>query len=211
MKLDARLKAVLEEVKEADRVVDVGADHGKVCVGAVYNGYAVKAAAIDISEKSLDKARNLAERLGVADKMEFIAADGADFQWKASDTLVIAGLGGEEILRIISGKKRPKKAVLLAHQDAPVLRKGLNEIGWFADKDYVIYSCGKYYNLIAVSGEGSGPFSEEEIFVGKNRPESERFSESLKNRLDGIMRYYSRSVGETLKREKEIIENVLSR
>lgn len=211
MKLDARLKAVLNEIKGAERVVDVGADHGKVCAGAVYLGYAAKAAAIDISEKSLSKARALSERLGVADKMEFIAADGADYQWEASDTLVIAGLGGEEILHIIRGKKRPKKAVLVAHQDAPVLRKGLNDFGWFAENDYVILAGGKFYNLITVSDRGESPFSEEEIFVGKNRPRSEYFAESLKSRLDGIMRYYSRSVGETLAREKEIIENVLSR
>lgn len=211
MKLDARLKAVLEEVKGAERVVDVGADHGKICAGAVYNGYAAKAAAIDISEKSLAKARNLAERIGVADKMEFIAADGADFRWETSDTLVIAGLGGEEILHIIRGKNRPKKAVLVAHQDAPVLRKGLNDAGWFAEKDFVIVSGGKFYSLITVTDKGGKPFSEEEIFVGKNQPRSERFAESLEKRLEGIMRYYSRSVGEALKREKEIIENVLSR
>lgn len=210
MKTDGRLTAVLNEVKGVGRLVDIGADHGKVCVGAVLKGYAESAVAVDISEKSLKKARSLAETSGVSEKMEFFVADGADFFWKETDCVVIAGMGGEEIIRILNGKVRPERLVLVAHQDAPYLRRGLNVTGWFAEKDYVVSAGGKYYNLIVSGRNGGVPFDETEIYVGKNLPSSEFFSESLNTRLRGIEKYFTRAVKSELKREKEIIENVLS-
>lgn len=210
MKLDERLSAVLEEIKGSHRLIDIGADHGKLCVSAILKGYAERAVAVDISEKSLSKAEILAKDMRVDGKMDFIVADGADYNWTESDTVVIAGMGGTEILRIINGKVRPEKLVLVAHQDAPVLRRGLNERQWYAEKDYVVFSGGKYYNVICVTASGGIPFDEKEITVGKNSPSSGFFVKSLELRLRGIERYYSHAVSDELKCEKEIVESVLS-
>ncbi len=210
MKMDGRLTAVLEEIKYSSRLIDIGADHGKLCVSAVLSGYAERAVAVDISEKSLLKAEALAKDVGVYSKMEFIAMDGADYVWTETDCVVIAGMGGTEILHIIRGKVQPERLVLVAHQDAPVLRRGLNGMRWYAEKDYVVTSGGKYYNVICVSANGEKPFDEKEIVVGKNTPSSEFFIGSLELRLKGIERYYSQAVSEELKREKEIVESVLS-
>lgn len=210
MKLDERLTAVLEEIKGSRRLIDVGADHGKLCVSAVLKGYAELAVAVDISEKSLSKAKILAKDKGVEDKMDFVVRDGADYFWTEDDSVVIAGMGGTEILHIIDGKVQPEKLVLVAHQDAPILRRGLNGMQWYANKDYVVFCGGKYYNVICVEKDCGKPFDEKEIFVGKNTPSSAFFVDSLKLRLSGIGRYYSQSVSEELKREKEIVESVLS-
>ncbi|MGB4033262.1 MAG: tRNA (adenine(22)-N(1))-methyltransferase TrmK, partial [Christensenellales bacterium] len=61
MRLDNRLNAILNEIK-AQRLADIGADHGKLIVSAVLTGRAETGIAVDISPQSLEKAKNLAKK-----------------------------------------------------------------------------------------------------------------------------------------------------
>ena len=102
IRLDARLAVVAELASGAVTVCDVGCDHGKLACWLVETGRAERAIATDISLPSLKKAEVLAEHLGVSDLVETRAGDGLDPVLDGeADTVVIAGMGGDLIARIL--------------------------------------------------------------------------------------------------------------
>lgn len=204
MKLDKRLTAVLEEI-DASRVIDVGCDHGKLGVALLECGRAEECVFLDISAESLEKARKLSARYGYQDRSMFIVADGADYRWRDDDVIVVAGMGGNEIVKVLSDKSVPRGSVFVPHQDANVLREFFNSRGLTVAKDYVVKSKDKYYDIMVV-GEGE-KFSDNEIFVGKNSPSSEFFESRIEERLTKISKYMSGNVSEALIKEKECLEN----
>jgi len=185
MKLGKRLQAVLDVIDEGSSVCDVGCDHGKLCVQGLVTGKLSRALCIDISEKSLDKARKLAEEYGV-ENISFCVSDGltaeelnsrltercdvdgltAEELSELADTLVIAGIGGYNIIDILEGSKYTfSKYIFVPHQDSTKLREYLM-------KKYEIISdiCvqeRKFYDII-VCREGVSHLTPIEIEHGKN-------------------------------------------
>ena len=84
-------------------LADIGTDHGYVPVCLLQSGKIPFAVAVDVHKGPLESAMNNASRCGVADKMHFVCGDGLHgvLPDEAED-IVIAGMGGELILRIIS-------------------------------------------------------------------------------------------------------------
>lgn len=204
MKLDKRLTAVLEEI-DASRVIDIGCDHGKLGVALLECGRADKCVFLDISAESLEKARKLSAQCGYKDKSTFVVADGADFCWRDDDVIVVAGMGGNEIVKVLGDKSVPDGSVFVPHQDANVLREFFNSRDITVSKDYVVKSKDKYYDILVI-GEGK-KFTDNEIFVGKNTPSSEYYESRIDERLTKISKYMSVNVSETLIKEKECLEN----
>ncbi len=204
MKLDKRLTAVFEEI-DAHRVVDVGCDHGKLGVALLKSGRIKKCVFLDISAESLEKARKLSTLHGCLADSTFIVADGADYSWENDDVIVIAGMGGNEIIKVIADKSVPEGSVFVPHQDADVLRSFFNSKDITVAKDYVVKSKDKYYDVL-VTGKGE-KFTENEIFSGKNIPESEYFDSRIEERLAKISKYISNNVSERLIKEKECLYN----
>ena len=102
IKLPERLMAVSGFIKKGAAVVDIGTDHGYLPVYLAQNGLARSIIASDISAGSLDSARRSAAKYGVSDKITFIVAPGlSGVGEKETDTVVIAGLGGETIAGIL--------------------------------------------------------------------------------------------------------------
>lgn len=189
IKTDKRLLAILNEV-EGDTLADIGCDHGKVVISAVLSGKAKKGIAIDISSDSLNKAILLAAQHNVDKDIEFIAGDGlTPIQNQKPDCIVIAGLGGNEITKILSKKEVKSKYILVAHQDVAVLRKYLMENAFFVHKDYVIKESERFYDII-VATKGESNYSIKELYTGKNKPFSEDYfvrAQSRKKKLEKII------------------------
>lgn len=204
MKLDKQLTAVLEEI-DASRVIDVGCDHGKLGVALLECGRAKECVFLDISTDSLEKARTLSTKYGYQDRSTFIVADGADYNWQDDDLIVVAGMGGNEIVKVLTSKSVPVGSVFVPHQDANVLREFFNSRDITVSKDYVVKSKDKYYDILVV-GKGE-KFSDNEIFVGKNAPFSEYYESRIEERLKKISKYISGNVSENLMKEKECLEN----
>lgn len=156
VKCDERLNAVLAELEVGDRVADIGCDHGKIAVSAVEitkNGVI----AADISAQSLMKAKRLAEASGLENKMTFVECDGLKPLARFDiDTVIIAGLGGLETVKILSeAEKRYRKYVLVPHQHASAVRDYLSGNGYGVYKDYIVECGKKFYPVIVASGSPS--------------------------------------------------------
>lgn len=102
MQLSKRLKLVASFVPEGDRVADVGTDHGYVPIWLVGTGRCPGAVAMDVRQGPLDRARAHIRESGLEDKIQVRLCDGLSGSIPGEvDTVVIAGMGGELMLRIL--------------------------------------------------------------------------------------------------------------
>lgn len=153
--MDGRLECILSHV-HAKVLADIGCDHGKVAVYAVLRGLTGKSIAADISEECLKKARALAKEKG-AESVEFRVGDGMRvLKENEADNVVIAGMGGREIAKILSeAPAMDAKFILVPHDDAPLLRAYLAKCGYEKSSDKIVRSGGKFYPVIVCKKGGA--------------------------------------------------------
>lgn len=146
--LPDRLKAVAEQVRGADSIADIGSDHGKLPVFALAEGYVKRAIATDVSPKSLEKAEILAEKVGV-DLITRVGDGLSVIGENEVDCVVIAGMGGLEIIKILQNAPfKYDKYLLLPHNKAYELRMFLAENGYGVQRDILVKEGKFFYNLI---------------------------------------------------------------
>ena len=100
--LQPRLRAIADLVPAGSRLLDVGTDHGYIPVALRLAGRIPSAIASDIGAEPLDHARRTAARYE-ADRIDFRLCDGlAAVAPEETDTIVIAGMGGDTIAAILA-------------------------------------------------------------------------------------------------------------
>lgn len=182
--LSKRLLSIANEIGTVKTLADIGTDHGKLLIYALGRGIAERAFAVDISKNSLLKAEREAEERGLSGRIEFLCGDGLQPLNETPDVIVIAGMGGNEIVKILSDKSCDTKFILMPHQDAHILRRYLSENNYDIVKDYVVKD-GKYYTVI-VSQRGHCVYTEQQIILGGNNPPGREFEERIKDRKERI-------------------------
>lgn len=103
IKLTGRLNRIAGFINNGAGVIDVGTDHGYIPVYLAQEGGYGKIIASDLRPGPLAQARLTAEKAGVADRIEFVLADGlSGIDGEDIDTVIVAGMGGETIISILS-------------------------------------------------------------------------------------------------------------
>ncbi|MBQ2990323.1 MAG: Nif3-like dinuclear metal center hexameric protein [Clostridia bacterium] len=163
IRLDERLEAiaslVMEEIagREAPRAADVGCDHGQLTAYLLERCPSLWMAASDVSAPSLEKAKRLLESRGLSDRAQLCVADGLCGLDRPVDVIVIAGMGAEMILKIVSkGMERIGDALLVmqANVDLPMLRTELAQMGFDVKREAYAQAAGRrYVTLCARRGE----------------------------------------------------------
>lgn len=172
---------------------DIGCDHGYVSELMAKNRRAKKIYAADISAPSLKKAERLLTGFPC---VTAVVSDGFVGLPERADQALIAGMGGEEIIKILSSAGyKPERLVLQPMKNADKLRAYLNKNGYVLLKDYT-FKDGKFYDLI-VAERGEETLTAEEIKYGKDnvrfRPAA--FIERLRAEHDDILDYLKRPLG----------------
>ena len=159
-----------------DTLADIGCDHGKAGAEAIRRGLAQRVIFGDVSRQSLEKAKNLCAAEGAA-KVQFVCCDGCDGIDRA-DTLLIAGMGGKEIISILRKCRFvPKQLVLQPMRNQRELREYLKE-NWYAEIDKTVFDK-KFYTVLRCCAGKESP-DELTLTFGKTdlkerRPEFEKF------------------------------------
>ena len=170
LRLGKRLQAVVREV-EGRRLADVGCDHGKVSVACLLAGKVERVIACDISQKSLQKAVDLANKLQVKG-IEFRAGDGLQVINDGEvNCVVIAGMGGNEIMSILSRiPQGVKRLVLSPHRNTVELRQFLSDKGIYIAKDYIVKDGSKFYDVIVaeLDSDKDCALDRRQLLLGKN-------------------------------------------
>ena len=100
--MNKRLSALYDKIPPGVGVIDVGTDHGYLPAALAAYGYPGRIFASDIRIEPLRAAKKTAARAGVSERIEFLLCDGlALCPPDAVDTIVIAGMGGDTIVKIL--------------------------------------------------------------------------------------------------------------
>lgn len=132
LRLTERQKKIAGMLDKMECVADIGCDHGRLGAYLIQSGLAQRVIAADISEDSLNKARNLARRLHIEDKMQFRLGDGLGvLDGSEAQAAVISGLSGMTITGIIQrGGAAGRVYVLQPMSEAFKLRRALLDMGY---------------------------------------------------------------------------------
>ncbi len=103
--LSIRLKAVFDAIPDTCnrmRFIDVGSDHGHLtCYALKYGGF-FDSVSTDIHKDPSEKTREFLEENDLASRSTVLCTDGLDgVQLKEDDVIVMAGLGGNNIMDIL--------------------------------------------------------------------------------------------------------------
>ena len=133
--ISKRLLCCALMVTPGSRVADIGTDHGYLGIYLLQTGAARHVIACDLRKDPLENARRNAKLFGVDGAMEFRLSDGLEkILPDEVDTVVMAGMGGDLIQRILSQcpwRKREGLQFILQPQSAGnVLRRWLCEDGF---------------------------------------------------------------------------------
>lgn len=190
MMLSKRLSKLVSKVPQCDTLLDVGCDHGFVAYELKTQGVAKNVMLSDISEKSLEKARELFAKNHI--QAEFFVSDGIKSIQKKFDFCIIAGMGGLEIMNILQDGKIDN-ALLQPMNHIAELRLYLVQSGYKIVDDEIIFD-GKFYNMINVK-KGEDILTELEMMFGRT---------NLQNRSVDFVQYLK----EQLRKKERILKGV---
>ncbi|NLZ45791.1 MAG: SAM-dependent methyltransferase [Clostridiales bacterium] len=133
MNLDPRLSACAELVDKNSVVCDIGTDHGYLPVFLVQQGKSKKAVAGDIGKAPLESAKKHIKKYNLSDKIQTVLSDGLkDIEKNDITHIVIAGMGGETIIDILSSCNWARDCILVLQPmtKPEMLRMWLYENGY---------------------------------------------------------------------------------
>lgn len=172
--MNKRMHAIVKYIEPGRGMIDVGTDHGYLPAWMATHGYRGNIIASDINGAPLQKARETAEKAGVAGRITFQLCDGlVQCRPDSVDTIIIAGMGGDMICRILDMAEwcmdRRYKLILQPMTKSEVLRYWLiyNEFEILTED--LVPEGGKLYQLIVARFGGSTRLNDGELFLGKKQ------------------------------------------
>lgn len=222
MQLSLRLSAIAEMVTAGNRLVDVGCDHGYLPVYLLLEKKIPGAIAMDVRKGPLSRAKEHIAGYGLGEYIETRLSDGLEaLQPGEGDTLVIAGMGGPLMERILTDGREVRESfremILQPQSDIPHFRHFIREQGWEIVEENLILEDGKFYPMMkAVRGNPRemNPYTREEELFGKlllhkRHPVLKKYLEREKKLREDILDKLEKADGEAArKRLKEIEEEM---
>lgn len=155
MVFSKRMEALADLCQGARRVIDVGCDHAFLCALLVTEYGVEHAFASDIRPGPLENARRTIAELGLESRITPVLSDGLDaFGPGDGDTVIIAGMGGEEMTLILSrapwAGDNGGQVILQPMTNIPKLRQWLAENGYDVKKERVIKEGRKVYTAMNI-------------------------------------------------------------
>lgn len=169
LELTPRLALLASWVPPGAHLADVGTDHGHLPVWLALQGRIASAIAIDLRPGPLGRARAAGQTYGVK-QIDFRLCDGLfAVAPQECDTVVIAGMGGENIAAILSGAPWTadgRHTLLLQPQSREeVLRRFLMEHGYAVRREALVEDRGILYPCIE-AGMGEMALSPGQLWGG---------------------------------------------
>ena len=211
-RLSKRMEAIVSLVTGGGPVVDVGCDHAYLPIALIERGICTSAQACDVRRGPLGHAAANVAEAGLTGRICLIRCDGIPKE-AAGGTLLITGMGGPLILRILADGAsllpRFSELILEPQSDVGSFRRELLSLGYEAADERMVLEDGKFYACIrAVRAEGSGPEEAEEKRqerTGVSDPLSLRFGPKLLSRRDPVLFLYLKKMEQT---KEELLETL---
>ncbi len=145
-----RIDTLCSHLVAVEIFADVGCDHGYCTEYMLKNNFCKRAIFSDVSKGSLEKAKGLLASYTAAGVATPVLGDGFFGVPKTVDEVLIAGMGGSEIVSILSDEKygfMPARFVFQPMHDGEKLRRYILQNGGFLERDYT-FEDGKFYDVL---------------------------------------------------------------
>lgn len=220
MQISTRLRTVASFVTEGCRVADIGTDHAYVPIFLLLEGRIPQALAMDVRKGPLERASCHIKEQGLEGRIETRLSDGLEtYRQGEADSIVIAGMGGALIARILSeGADRcsgVKELILSPQSELFLVRRWLCEHGWRIEKETMLSEDGKYYTVMrAVPGPCTAAAPVEDYYgrylLERRHPVLKEYLLKEKESLHRILASLAdRQGGHIEVREKELQDKLL--
>lgn len=188
--LDQRLRMLFCHVPSCGCVADIGTDHGYLPISLLKKGICDKAIATDISEASLQKAKQNSKWHGIP--LDCRLGDGlSPLNDKEADCIVIAGMGGILISNILAQEKEKAVHAILVLQPMTAvkeLREYLCKSGFRIVAEDLVFQDQKLYH--ALKAKYCGEIQEYDCEIGdclRNHPLFEQYLSRRKQKERNIL------------------------
>ena len=189
MELSKRLQAAADLVIAGEIAADIGTDHCGLPVYLTENNICPFVIAGEKTKTSSAVAKRKISALCMEEKISVRMGDGlAVLQQDEAATAIIAGMGGYNIIKILSDNlditSSLRRLVLQPQSDIPAVRNFLEQNGWQIIAEKLVSESGIYYEIIAAE-HGKMNLSTIEQLCGPIllRESSSLFMEYLRHRL----------------------------
>ena len=148
MQLSSRLQRIADFIPPGDRIIDVGTDHAYIPIDLLLRDPAARAIATDIRPGPLHRARSDAEKYGVSDRLTLLECDGRSLCRPSDcDTVILAGMGGETMIGILSAAPgtKEKNLILQPQTKQDELRAWLAGAGFTIRDAALVHDTGRIY------------------------------------------------------------------
>ena len=217
VRLSRRLHALAAMVTPGNRLADIGTDHALIPVSLLTEKRIPYAYACDIGTGPLERAAAHIRAHGLEDRTTLRQADGLQgIKPGEADTVLIAGMGGELMIRILREgaalQDSVKEWIFSPHTEWTQFRHYLRESGFQLIEEYLLQEEGKDYLLLkAVPGDGELPYREAES-AGIPDTVAERFGPLLlKERNETALRLIRREIGKENALRERLRQSVSAR
>ncbi len=189
MKLDSRLMAIADLVRNDKIFADIGTDHAYLPVYLVEKGIIKKAIAADLRVGPLENAKEAVVSYGYTEQIELRLSDGLDnFKENEVEEIAVAGMGGLLISSFIERTKWLKNEnihlILQPMTHIEELRKTLFDNGFVIDREVVAKDGDKLYIILSVYFyEGQTAYTELDLIVGKLPYNNDSLSKEYLNKI----------------------------
>ncbi len=171
IKLNKRLTTISAFIDKKDKVIDIGCDHDLLAI-YMYQKEGIKIVGSDINPEPLKIAKANLSKYDLSDTLELRLGDGIS-TIKDEDTIVISGMGGILITKILNSidNNRIKKLIISPNDNFSLTREFITNKGYKIDKEIMVKDANKYY-LVSVYIPGN---EKTNYFFGKldsNEPDN---------------------------------------
>ena len=173
MQLSQRLSSVASMVTAGNCLADVGTDHGYVPIYLYERKIIPHAIAMDVNKGPLERAALHIAESGMKEAIETRLSDGLTaLKPGEADSVVIAGMGGPLIIRILSAHPEVteslKELILQPQSEISEVRIWLYEQGYEIVEEHMVFEDGKYYPMFkAVKNPEAEKLTDLEYKYGK--------------------------------------------
>ena len=175
--LDNRLRACANMIRKDAKLADIGTDHAYLPIFLMQTKLISRAIAADIKEGPLNCAKQNIRKYNLSDKIETRLSNGLEnISPYEVDDIVIAGMGGELIIDIMSKaswlKNANKRLILQPMSMSKKLRAYLFNNNFKLLKEVAIYSDKRVYTvMLAEYTKVRQKYNEIELYIGAlNQP-----------------------------------------
>lgn len=193
--LDSRLSLCASFVRQDSKLADIGTDHAYLPVWLCQNGVCKSAVAADINPEPLRRGQLTIRQAGLEDKVKTRLSDGLKgISADEADDIVIAGMGGELIAKIILdceySRDKDKRFILQPMTKSELLIERLCQNGFEILSQDCCVASNKCYTVLLVQYSGEKrAYSEVYPYICELKPkENETHLRFIKAHIERLLK-----------------------